>query len=290
MKIAFQIDGGLGKCIMATAVCENIKRQEPNSELIVICGYPDVFLNNPWVDKVYAFGQASYFYQDVIMPGDVKVHLHNPYLETNHVLRKEHLLKTWCRMFGYMYNGEFPQLYLTERERNFYSQKFASDKPLMLIQSNGGGGGVQKYSWARDMPYHIAMAAVEEFKNDYTILHIRREDQLELPGTISLTDNFRSICTALLMSKKRFLIDSFVQHAAAAFNLHSTVLWITNTPGVFGYDVHTNLEANPFTKRPEIRNSMYHPFNIEGEPLEFPYHSESEIFDVDKVIEALRRS
>jgi hypothetical protein len=290
MKIVFQIDGGLGKCIMATAVCEAIKKQEPDAELIVVCGYPDVFLNNPFVDKVYAFGEASYFYQDVIMSGDVRTHLHNPYLETNHILRKEHLLKTWTRMFGYLYNGEFPQIYLTDRERSFHSQKYLSEKPLMVLQTNGGAGTVQKYSWARDMPPHIAQRVVQEFEKDYTILHIRRDDQVALPGTIQVTDNFRSICTALLMSEKRVLIDSFVQHAAAAFNLHSTVLWVCNLPGVFGYDVHTNIEPNPFTKKPEIRNSMFHPFNIEGEPLEFPYHSEEEIFDADRIIEAIKRT
>jgi hypothetical protein len=65
---------------------------------------------------------------------------------------------------------------------------------------------------------------------------------------------------------------------------------VSNLPSVFGYDVHTNIEANPFTKKPEIRNSMFHPFNIEGEPLEFPYFSEQEIFDVDRVIEAIKRT
>ena len=56
MNIIFQIDGGLGKCIMATAVCECIKHHHPDDKLIVVSGYPEVFLDNPWVDRAYAFG------------------------------------------------------------------------------------------------------------------------------------------------------------------------------------------------------------------------------------------
>ena len=39
MKIIFQIDGGIGKSIAATAVCKAIKKQYPTDKLIVITGY-----------------------------------------------------------------------------------------------------------------------------------------------------------------------------------------------------------------------------------------------------------
>ena len=70
MNIIFQINGGMGKCIMATAVCEAIKKQYPDSTLIVISGYPDIFLNNPNVDRTYAFNGFSYFYKDYIEKAD----------------------------------------------------------------------------------------------------------------------------------------------------------------------------------------------------------------------------
>jgi len=63
MNIIFQIDGGLGKCIMSTAICKIIKENNPDSELIVVSGYPDVYLNNPSVDKAFAFGEEKYFYE-----------------------------------------------------------------------------------------------------------------------------------------------------------------------------------------------------------------------------------
>ena len=48
MNIIFQINGGIGKVVMATAVCEAIKKKYPDSKLITISGYSDFFLNNPF--------------------------------------------------------------------------------------------------------------------------------------------------------------------------------------------------------------------------------------------------
>lgn len=288
MNIIFQIDGGLGKCIMATAVCEAIKQHHPDSKLIVVSGYPEVFLDNPHVDRAYAFGQQQYFYEEYIEGKDVKIHAHNPYLEAAHIQQSEHLLKTWTRMFGYQYNGEFPKLYLTRREMDFFSQRFMTDKPIMLLQTNGGAPNQElNYSWARDIPQHVAQEVVDYFKDQYAVVHIRREDQPALNNTITVSDNFRALCVLLMMSTKRLLIDSFANHAAAALLLPSVVCWIANSEGVFGYDIHKNIKANPFTKKPELRHAYFGKFNIIGDPLEFPYHSEKEIFNTQEIIKAL---
>jgi hypothetical protein len=68
----------------------------------------------------------------------------------------------------------------------------------------------------------------------------------------------------------------------------STVLWIANKPNVFGYDIHTNIQSNPFTAKPELRNSFLSKFNIGGDLLEFPYNNEDEIFNYDEVLNAIK--
>lgn len=288
MNIVFQIDGGIGKCVVGTAICEVIKRQYPDSQLIVVCGYPDVFLNNPWVDKCYAFGEQKYFYEQYVMNQEIKIHAHNPYLEVKHIKREEHLLKTWATMFGYNYNGEYPQIYLTNREREFLSKKFVADRPIMVIQTNGGAMQNHSYSWSRDLPLSVAQKVVNAYKDKYIICHIRREDQPALENTVPVHDNFRSLCVLLMMSERRLLIDSFAQHVCASLHLPSTVCWITNSEGVFGYDLHTNIRANEFTKKPELRDSYLDAFDITGNPLQFPYHSELEIFNAEEIIESLK--
>ena len=45
--VIFYIQGGIGKHIAATAVAENISKNFLDRKLIVLCQYPEIFLNNP---------------------------------------------------------------------------------------------------------------------------------------------------------------------------------------------------------------------------------------------------
>jgi hypothetical protein len=288
MNIIFQINGGIGKCVIATAVCEAIKKQYPESKLIVVSGYPDVFLNNPNVDRTYAFGNTSYFYEEHIEGKEIMLLAHDPYLTAEHIQYKENLIETWCRIYNLDYNNEQPKIYLTDRERTFFSQKFNSDKPIFLIQTNGGGESELKYSWARDIPYNLMANIIAEFKDEYHIVHMKREDQLSYDNTTPVTDTFRALAVLIELSSKRLFMDSFAQHTAAALNKPSTVLWIANKPNVFGYDIHTNITSHPFTLKPELRNSYLSKFNIAGDLLEFPYNNESEIFNINDIVKTLK--
>lgn len=288
MKIIFQIDGGIGKSVAATAVCQAIKTQYPKDELIVITGYPEVFLCNPHVDKVLNFNNLNYFYTDNIQGHQVKMMVHNPYLETDFITENGHLIKVWCEMFGIKYNGEQPQLFINNREQTFFGNQFASQKPIMVLQTNGGAANQpNKYSWTRDLPLGVAQQIVNLFANDYHIVHIRREDQLQLQNTTPLQADFRALAVLISLSSKRLFIDSFGQHVAAAIGKPSVVCWIGNKPSQFGYDIHTNIVANEPTIRPELRHSVYSRYNISGQPTEFPYNNEGEIFDIRSIVEAL---
>jgi hypothetical protein len=290
MNIIFQINGGIGKNIAATAVCEGIKKKYPDSKLIVVCGYPEVFVNNPHVYKTFNFHQTTYFYKEYIKDQSFIFLGHDPYLTTSHINQDTHLIHSWFDLFGLEYKGERTNIYLTDREINFYRSRIMSDKPLLIMQTNGGAENqTLKYSWARDIPAKLAMSVVEEFKNTHNILHIRRDDQPQFPNTTQLKDDFRAVVGILALAQVRLFMDSFGQHAAAAMNLPSTVLWIANKPQVFGYNIHDNIVCNPFTVEPDLRNSYIGQFDISGNPLEFPYKNEDEIFDTNKVIESLKK-
>lgn len=287
MNIIFQINGGIGKVVAATAVCKSIKVKYPDSKLIVVSGYPDVFLNNLNVNRAFAFGQQQYFYQEYIENREFIVFAHDPYLDTKHLKSEEHLIETWCRIYDLPFIQKQGEIFLTQREVDFFSKKFASDKPIFLMQTNGGAESDVKYSWARDIPSYVVENVIYKFKNQYNIVHIKREDQIGYDGTHSVSDTFRALLVLIQLSEKRLLMDSFGQHAAAAFDKPSTVLWIANSPNVFGYDLHTNITANPETISSELRNAYLSKYNIAGDPIEFPYNKESEIFNVDEVIKSL---
>lgn len=287
MNIIFQINGGIGKCVMATAVCQAIKKKYPDSNLIVVSAYPDVFLNNPHVNRAYSFGSMSYFFDEYIDGKEIKILAHDPYLETAYIGQKEHLIKTWCEMYDVPYNGELPNIHLTAREAKFFQNMYASDRPIMVIHPHGGAQTSHKYSWARDIPTSIVVKIIDHFKNDYNIVQIKRDDQLSYEYTTPFSDSIRATCVLVAMSSKRLFIDSFSQHVAAAMGMSSTVCWIAHSPSIFGYTMHDNMVSNPYTAKPELRNSYLNKFNLIGELLEFPYQSEDDIFNLQDIIKSI---
>jgi hypothetical protein len=288
MNIIFTIQGGLGKSIMATAVCQAIKKKYPNDNLIVVTGFPEVFTNLNFVDRVFGFGEEFYFYSKYIENQEVKIFAIDPYNVLENILGQEHLIETWLKLYGLEYDGEMPTITLNAREQLFYSNKYPSDKPIMVIQTHGGAQQQEsKYSWARDIPIPIAQGVINEFNKDYNIFHIRREDQISFENTIPITDNFKAIASVIARSQKRLFMDSFAQHTATCLGLKSTVLWIVNKPSVFGYPMHDNIQANGETTKPDLRNSFLQKYLITGALQEFPYNDETEIFDLDRVIESI---
>ncbi len=287
MNIIFQIDGGLGKSIAATAVCKAIKRQYPADRLIVITGYPEVFEFNPHVFRVYNHN-TPYFYRDFIEGQKVRMMVHNPYLATEFINLDSHLIPCWCALFGIPYQGEMPELFMTRAEFDSYAPMFKSDKPIFALQTNGGSPIPGKYAWPRDLPMSVAQKVVAAFNKEYNVVHIRHKDQLAIPGTYPIHAGFRPLAALIWASSKRLFIDSFAQHAAAAVGRPSVVCWVGNAPNQFGYNMHHNILAHPATVQPQLRQAQYNRYNIGGDPLEFPYRSEDEIFDTHKIIEALR--
>jgi hypothetical protein len=165
-----------------------------------------------------------------------------------------------------------------------------AQKPIMVVQTNGGSDQQPvKYSWMRDIPIGTAQQVVNHFKDQYTIFHIRREDQFALENTIPVHKDFRNLSVLIGLADKCFLMDSVCQHIAKARSNDAVVCWIGNSPDQFGYENNINIIANPETRKPELKFSVFNKYNISGDPIEFPYDDESQIFNVDDIINALSK-
>ncbi len=289
MKIVFQINGGIGKSVMATAVCKAIKTQHPDSKIIVITGYPEVFEGNRRIFKVIKHNELSYFYKDHIdEQPDTQFFMQEPYLHTDFIQRRGHLIKVWCEMNGIKYNGELPELFINHKEKSSFAGMFASPKPIFVIQTNGGmPNQTDKYSWSRDLPFSTAQKIVDQFAATHNVVQIKRKDQPQLNNVYPVDATFRQLAVLIALSDKRLFIDSFGQHVAAALGMSSVVCWIANVPSQFGYEMHTNIMANAPTLEPELRNAVLSKYNTNGIETEFPYNNEEEIFDVEVIINAL---
>jgi ADP-heptose:LPS heptosyltransferase len=287
--IIFQVDGGLGKSIMATAIVKVIKKEYKKANIIVVTGYPDVFIGNPNVNKVLHQQQAVGLYKSYIQNKETKVFITDPYSTSDFITESNHLLKIWCELYGLKYNGELPEIFLSKGEKEYFSPFYKLDKPIMAIQPNGGAiGQPLKYSWTRDLPASVVNEIISKFKNDYSILHIKRDDQLIYENTIGALDSWRSIAIMLTLSTKRLLIDSSSMHIATALNLPSVVGWIGTNPFVFGYDIHTNIMANEPTKEVNFESNSYTKHLLYEDINTLPYNNFSEIFDTQSIINALK--
>lgn len=293
----FHVQGGLGKHIAASAVAKCIKNNHPSRKLIVVCVYTDVFMNLPFVDRVYQLGNTSYFYQNYIENRDSLIFHNEPYFTSDHIHKRLPLIQTWCKMYDLKYNGEKPELIFNSLQKKISKDVWnKGDKPVMIIHTNGGliTQDAKPYMWARDMPFDIAQQIVDKYHKKYTIYQCTKLNSPKLVNAsqIQFDENMQlstlEFLSVLIHSKKRILIDSSLQHAAAALKLPSVVLWNGTSPKVFGYDMHTNIE----TVKPQnfkLPGSLYFDFDFNGPEHEYPFSENDDLFDMNKIFEAIEK-
>jgi len=287
----FHLEGGVGKNITATAVAKCIKNNYPDRKLIIVCPYPEIFLNLKFIDRVYKIGKTSYFYDDYIKDKDTLIFRHEPYFTTEHIHHQLPLIENWCKLFGLKYTGEKPELLFNMRQKQFGRAKWKRNKPIMLIHVNGGPFYDQSipYSWIRDLPPDIPQQVINHFKDQYHIIQICRKSSPMVQEVESITEAIDNMTflSLLLSTEKRLLIDSCLQHAAYALNLPSTVTWVGTPPKVFGYQMHNNIIAN-IPKGIKLPNSYLLNYNGTGVLHECPFIDE-EIFNVNEIINSLEK-
>ena len=289
----FHVQGGFGKHIAATAVAKCIKNNFPGRELIVTAVWSEIFQHLPFVDRVYQMGNTSYYYQTYVENMDSLVFANEPYFTTDHVNKKLPLVQTWSKMYNLEYRGEMPEVKFTPLQRKGAKEFWpgrANGKPIMVIQTNGGMYQEQRpYLWARDMPVVLAQKLVDHYSVDYHIFQVTRPACEVLDDVEVIKDPMSNmeLVSVLLHSEKRILIDSCMQHAAAALKMPSVVLWNGTSPEVFGWDMHTNIKAKKPAKC-KLPNSVLFDFDFTGVEAEYPYIDEDDdIFDFDKIVEAV---
>ena len=292
MNVIFEINGGLGKNIAATVVCSKIKQKYPQSKLIVVTFWKDVFLNNPHVDVCVSGGEETEFYEKYVENQETLFIVGDPYLTNNYLNQSKHLIQSWLDLIGEEYKEELPELYFTTQEKQYYTQLFKTPKPLFLIHPNGGSihqsqPNMDKYNWTRDIPPNVVQNIIDSHKDEYTVGIIRTENQIKYNNCVDVVEKWRMVAIGLKISKKRLLIDSSFQHIATALGLKSTVLWNVTKPNVFGYNLHDNILANPYNKE-QKSTFPYGKFRL-TEPIQnMPYESFNDVFDIKKITASLQ--
>ena len=283
----WHIQGGLGKNIAGTALIKEIKTKYPDRKLIMVTSWPEVFLNNPDVDRIFQLGQSPYFYEDYIEGKDVIISKHEPYNQSDHITKKKHLVHNWCDLMGIEYKKQLPVI-LPNYPQGMLLGLWERPKPIMVIQTGGGPmeGQRYSYSWTRDMPLEIAQGIVKKYYQQYHIIQITRPDGYPLDNVERMDQKISNmeLFSLVVKAQKLVLIDSCLQHAAAALKKKSTVLWVGTSPKVFGYDLHTNLTAKLPKKANQLIGSYTFDYQFENNIHECPYMNVKEIFDINSVL------
>jgi ADP-heptose:LPS heptosyltransferase len=284
--VIFHVEGGLGKNVASTAILKNIYKKYPDRKLIVVCSFPEIFLNNPYIHRVYRLGVSPYFWDDYINGKDTIVLRREPYFESSHMMQQSPLVETWHKMYELPFTrkDDLPELYLNMTQNEMHKQ-WQRSRPIM--------DGQPIYSWTRDMPKNVIEALVQQFGQQYHIIQICKHESQSVnhPAVETITRQMSNteLFTLLKVTAKRVLIDSCLQHAAAAFNLPSVVLWIGTHPKMFGYDIHKNIEAKPPIGNTKRIDSLYFDYALDGQFHECPYNSQDEMFDVTQIINEVNK-
>jgi len=292
--IVLYIEGGLGKNIAATALIRPIKKKYPDRKLIIVASWAELFLNDPDLYRVYAAGHTPYFYENYIKDKDTIVFRKEPYNENSHIMRQKTLMKTWLDMYDLEYNDDniSPMIFMNYIQKAGIN-KWKRNKPIMLIHTNGGpfdpNATVNDFSWTRDMPPMFADEISKLSSRDYHVIQVCKEKSFQLPNVEVINGklNMFDLFCLLLSSEKRLLIDSCLQHAAAAFKLPSTVLWNGTSPEMFGYHLHDNIESEKNNGKSLLLESFLFDYDFNGIPYQCPYNEQKDTFDLGKIIKSL---
>jgi len=287
----FYIAGGMGKNIMATSVVRSLKLQFPNDRIIVVSPYPVVWRNNPDVYGIESPENTPFVYEKYMKGVDSRVYRLESYSSEDYFYQRKNLIEIWCDLFKIPCIDLQPYIYLKEEEINAVKNKIkdiVKDKKIFLVQTNGGAEN-QSYpiSWSRDLPLPIADIVCKEMNDKgYISIHLRRKNQLGLKNAILLDLSVRESMCLIALSDKRLFIDSFAQHTAAALKKKSVVTWVSNTPKVFGYELHHNVF--PIAEKEFRHNidSFLEQYNITGNIHECPY-STNLIYSTEEILKEL---
>jgi hypothetical protein len=304
-NILFVAEGGVGKVIASTAVVKRLAEEFPDKRIIVVTGYPDIFLYNPHVYKVFNFGNPLYFYDDYVTPESYVIKL-EPYTNYGYMFDSRHLIEVWCRMIGIEPRGALPQMFFMNNEleaSKLYVEKITGNgkKKFVMFQWIGGIVPQSKDQMAvfdalmrmhkRSLPHNVAQKISNKLvSRNYTVGVVQHENFPDIQGAERMffpNTPVRGVVALLKYAEGFIGIDSFLQHAAAVFDKKGVVVWGGTHPKKLGYEANKNLTREacprPFCHRPD---SYVFDANPNTGIWNCPHNTKCMDYDADEIISA----
>ena len=261
MDYTIYINGGIGKHICATTLLRYIQTKDKDAKLIVISGFPEIFLHNPRVHR-NLHHMTSYVFDDYVKGTDLR--LGDPYSLIEYYDGKEHINKLYPKSYRFegMNEDLYPEIYLSPDELR-EAEDFAtqSTKPIITFQPTGGNQRVGQVKdprsfTGRDLTRQSAQRIVDSLKDDYNVLHVRLPHEYALDNVKSIEWPFRKFITLIPFIRAHIGIDSVMMHAVAAFKKPGLIFWGNTNAHNLGYEHFFNVYREkcptPMCGRPHV--------------------------------------
>jgi ADP-heptose:LPS heptosyltransferase len=301
-RIILVVSGGIGRNIFATAVVRNLKKTYPNHDIIVCCGCPEVFQNNPHIKRIYSFDKPQHLFEDYIFDNKDTVILDvEPYRHPDYLSGNRHIVECWCDLLEISCDSIKPELYFVKNEKEVskaYMTKYK--KPVILIQHTGGKVPEQPTAEARltakdamyrrGLPEDVVQELTDKFIADgYIVGSVQHPNQFQPKGSELIHFPLRATLGLIPYVEGIISIDSMLQHASAAFDVPSLVCWAGTNPEKLGYTLHTNLRKK-VCPIPECHRPNSYAFDIQpnGMMWNCPYSEECCNYTADEIYEAYK--
>jgi len=270
------IQGGLGKVLSSTPAIKQLKIENPDKNIVVLSGWPDVFIMNPYVHRSFSFNENKYLYEDYLKEGSIIDA--NPYHADSYRFEMKHLALGFCDALGVKDSSQVgidPLIYLPESDDNNamaeLNQLRQNGKKVIIVQYLGGAPkdpktNIQTPTGRENL--QLFSDILNGIPEDANWLIMKALDQPTIPikskTIFAKTENvhFRN-WMALIKHCDGFLgIDSCGHHMAAAFSKPSVVVWgrtkakqlgtYKNQIDISGQCPETDFPCNEFLQIPGV--------------------------------------
>ena len=267
-KCLINVEGGLGKNVMLTAILEEFKEKCGYDEVYVISPYFDVFKACSAVTEAFPPGQGT-LYQELVLDEDCDVYWKEPYSNQKFIKKQCHLFEAWADEFGFRLAAAgtkyIPQLDKVEEvfpavAQAAKAQMDAWNHNFCIVQFNGGQSplGPMVDQNGNPVPYSDQQEAIkrnyfkgdkivkllkEKYGDDCTIVHFALPNEPTIAGTVKVQIPYLAYHLIAAEAKAIVCTDSSLQHLATGVNDNITVIWGETRPEYFGYDCNNNVCA-----------------------------------------------
>lgn len=278
------VEGGVGKQVAFTALLPLLAEKD-KSKVLIHSPYPDIFLNNSYVEQVFDSTKIQITDHAILNQADNIIFV-EPY-KSNFKKGHQHLLESYCELLHLPYSKNLlPQLNTDHLKEEAENTLKALEVPsrFIVLQTSGGQPPInvkpdtryeefdRSYLYPRWYHPEYVQNFIEITKEKYPsldILHFSLPNEPTYHGTKRLDVHY-CVCHEILKKAQTFVgIDSSLNHLSASARKSGVVIWGSTKWSQFGYSHNRNVnffgvdtwdDALMNCKDPRI--SMVHPYRV----------------------------